>query len=759
VKALWRGVALSVLAAASAHAASKVVQYGPRPAWANAPPMPTSAPTPPAAPLRVQYFDTQVRLGGGAEGAQAYTAYRLKVLKPEALAIGNVSAMWNPSTDDFTVHSLKIIRDGATIDVLSQQKFRVIERESQLDQATLDGNLTATLQIPGLQVGDELEFAATTRHVDAAFGNRFGGGLQLPVTSGPGDYRVRITWPKGEAVRWKASVDLGVVTPHAEGDQVGLEIELQDPGAVVPTEGAPERYNLRRNLLVTEFSSWGEVSHELAPLFDQAAQLAPNSPIKAEAAKIAATSTDPAVRAEAALRLVQERIRYVFVGLDGGGYRPAKADQTWARKFGDCKAKTVLLLALLRELGIEAEPVLVNSKGGDVVGEMLPSPAAFDHVVVRARIKSRTYWLDGTRIADRRLNAASAPTSRFALAVRTGAADLEKLTPQPPMFPLSSEVLEIDASAGLDKPAKARAEQVMRGDEARQVASQLSLMSKEEAERAIKALWGKGALIDPEAAAWRFDDVTGALIFTVTGVAKPKWEGDSKAGHSLDIYSAGFTPPNELERPKDEDQAAPWITDFPNFKRWTTIIHLPPAVKGRAWDHSALAVDTKLGGVAYWREAELANNVMRTTMSRRTYSPEITADEAREISKRLPTFDNAISQVFEVPADQARVPKQVKVDAARADMDAKLALAEPIDRDDDLAELDEAIREKPEDRYLFLRRAALLRKSGRLDEAHADLDEAWRIDPLDAVVLKARAAFENASVKPGAAVQRSELTN
>ena len=31
----------------------------------------------------------------------------------------------------------------------------------------------------------------------------------------------------------------------------------------------------------------------------------------------------------------------VYVGLDGGNYRPAAADDTWHRRFGDCKAKTV----------------------------------------------------------------------------------------------------------------------------------------------------------------------------------------------------------------------------------------------------------------------------------------------------------------------------------------------------------------------------------------------------------------------------------
>src|SRR3546814_9438682 len=52
---------------------------------------------------------------------------------------------------------------------------------------------------------------------------------------------------------------------------------------------------------------------------------------------------------------------------------------------------------LLARLGIEAEAVLANNSGGDDgLDERLPNPGMFDHVLVRARIDGKTYWLDGT---------------------------------------------------------------------------------------------------------------------------------------------------------------------------------------------------------------------------------------------------------------------------------------------------------------------------------------------------------------------------
>jgi len=133
-----------------------------------------------------------------------------------------------------------------------------------------------------------------------------------------------------------------------------------------------------------------------------------------------------------ALALVQEQIRYLFLGMDDGGYVPAAADLTWSRRFGDCKGKTALLLALLRELKVEAEPALVNLGGGDGMNERLPSVAAFNHVIVRATIDGQVYWLDGTRTGDRAgIDELRPPPHRWALPVRARGAELEEIKVPP----------------------------------------------------------------------------------------------------------------------------------------------------------------------------------------------------------------------------------------------------------------------------------------------------------------------------------------
>ncbi|MBL0115688.1 MAG: DUF3857 domain-containing protein [Sphingomonadales bacterium] len=639
-------------------AGTRDVQYAQAPTWVLPPPTPTLNAAPEGGPFRVTYNDTQVRFTD--KGTETYSAYRLKILAPEALDAGKISLTWNPDGGEATVHLINIIRDDKRIDVLATDKFLVIQREEGLEASMLDGQLTATMQIPGLRVGDEIEFAITIRQRDKTLGNHFFGAGQLPISELPGSFRIRVNWPQERPVKWEATPDLVGLKAATNSGRVELAYELRDPKSAVFTDGAPPRFNVRRYLEYSDFSSWSEVSQKFWPLFDEASRLSAGSPVLAEAAKIAAATQDPAERAMAALKLVESQVRYVYVGLDAGNYRPAPADETWNRRFGDCKAKTALLLALLRELGVPAEAMLVNTVANDGMNERLPTPAVFNHVLVRIRIGSQSYWLDGTGLGDQYLNLLPRPAYRWALPVRPELVELEPIVAVPPPVPQFVTVLDIDASSGFDRAAKISAQNILRGDGVYQLRTKLAGMSTADAERALKGYWKENAsFVDPETVSWRYSNKQAALVISLVGTGKLDWEVDDDGRHTLTIMGAGFYAPDSLKRPAEQDQSAPWVTDFPRFKCWATTVRLPAAKPTRIWDYQADPVDVRLGGVAYWRDASLANGTITTVMSRRVYKPEISAKEARLLNGSIETFDNNMSQVFETPSKEGKFKNSV----------------------------------------------------------------------------------------------------
>jgi transglutaminase-like putative cysteine protease len=129
-----------------------------------------------------------------------------------------------------------------------------------------------------------------------------------------------------------------------------------------------------------------------------------------------------------AMRLVQDTIRYVSLSMGRGSYIPRSPGTVIASGFGDCKDKALLLASSLRRLGVQADPALTDLDDGLALGDMLPTIRAFDHVIVKATIKSQTYWIDATNyLQGGRAENLVAPDYGFALPVIAGKAQMERM--------------------------------------------------------------------------------------------------------------------------------------------------------------------------------------------------------------------------------------------------------------------------------------------------------------------------------------------
>ena len=506
-------VAAALLANGVTRAADKP-SVGPPPSWVlplSKPPEPSKAAA--GAAVAVLLQDVQVRFDEA--GWSQFTEYQAKVQTAQGLAaLGTLSFGWEPATDSVIVHRLRILRGDRVIDLIPKDgAFTILRRETQLESAaTLTGVLTAVVQPEGLQVGDIIDVAATTRRDDPIFKGRIDGGLGGLDGAPLSRLRLRALWPKRESVQWRALEGMPEPKLTERDGYVEALVDARDLTPLVKPDGAPPRYRRGRELDVSNYATWADAAAVLAPLFTQAERLKPASPVAAQAAAIAARTKDPAARASAALALVQEQVRYVAQAMGAAGYTPATADQTWERRFGDCKGKTVLLIALLKALGVTAEPALVSSTQGDGLDARLPAISPFDHVIVRATVAGRDYWLDGTRTGDRDLAAVSTPAFGFVLPLRDSGATLVKLQPEPAKAPLVRTALRIDASKGIQAPAPIHGQAVFRGDGATALQLQLANLTPDDLDRTLRAYW-RG----------QYDFVTPTKVSATPPPAKSDW--------------------------------------------------------------------------------------------------------------------------------------------------------------------------------------------------------------------------------------------
>lgn len=630
----------------SAYAENNQIKQGPAPVWVT-PSALMPLPTDPSGLVFVRRQDVLVHLG--PSGQEQYLGYRIKILHANALQIGNVAISWNPASGTPTVHVVKIYRDGSTIDVLQAASFEIIRREDQLEAARLNGTLTGVLRVPDLRVGDELEVGLTIPMGDPSLAAHEAGLLMLGPDPAPGRYRLGLHWEKGFEPGLKITPDIASIALRREGQ---VEFRFDNPAILTPPKDAPARFQWQRTIEYSDFLDWPAVSRHFAPLYGKAATLASNSPLKGEASRIADAHKDALGRAEAALKLVQQDVRYIYVGLNGGNLTPATADETWQRRYGDCKGKTALLLALLAQMGIEAEPVLVNSSGtDDGLDERLPSPGMFDHVLVRARIDGVQYWLDGTMPPVVAPSLQPTLPYKWVLPLTLQGGSIEHLSWEPPKRPDQITMYEIDARAGFDQPAKVINTSITRGVDGLQQQVQLSGVASSQMLSAFRQKLIGNSWQTIDGVEWRYDQKAEASVLKISGTMKIDWDDDGDGARSFALPGGGFNPPDRRGRSTEQQQDAPFYNK-PEFDCQVTTMRLPSSTRSRQWA-SKPGYDIHIFGKHYYRALSLRDGAIRMVRGLRVEREEIDAATAQRDNGRITAFDNSMAWIFYNPVGQA----------------------------------------------------------------------------------------------------------
>lgn len=381
------------------------------PAWVVPVAMPSSVQPAGAAPLHMVMQDQQVWFHGGT--TSFYQRRVLRIDQPEGIqGMARLSVQWRPETDRLTIHTFRLTRGNRSNDLLPSVQEVLAHKGSNLGGLRVDGQRSLGLPIAGMAVGDVVEIAWTIDRTEPLLG----GHHEVSLDAGSFGVIDRLAL----AARWDDARPMGVLASN-------LPAALQRaPGKVAMITDALAESKAARVLELSDFAQWADVAGVMTPLFDAARRVGPDSPLRGQIADIRAATSDPMAQAAMALTIARRDVRYLYVGLGQGNLKPMPADQVWLRGFADCKGKTALLLGLLDGLGIKAEAALVSTQEGEAMDRRLPSVTGFDHVIVRAQLAGRIYWLDPTAemaAKDGAIDLAAMPVPRYgwALPLRIGA--------------------------------------------------------------------------------------------------------------------------------------------------------------------------------------------------------------------------------------------------------------------------------------------------------------------------------------------------
>ncbi|MET3978195.1 transglutaminase-like putative cysteine protease [Mucilaginibacter sp. UYP25] len=93
---------------------------------------------------------------------------------------------------------------------------------------------------------------------------------------------------------------------------------------------------------------------------------------------------------------MQQSMRYVSVQLGIGGMKPFTADFVDQKKYGDCKALSNYMYALLKAVDIPSNYAVINAGNNEEPAELAFARNSFNHAILCVPLKGDTIWLECT---------------------------------------------------------------------------------------------------------------------------------------------------------------------------------------------------------------------------------------------------------------------------------------------------------------------------------------------------------------------------
>lgn len=450
-------------------------------------------------PVVVRLTETQVWVG--PTPAVLYNR-AIQVNDSSALGtIGQFALDYFAAYQKLLLHRVVVIRDGRMIDHTHTVNARALQRETAIDSGMLGGATSMQLLLEDVRIGDTLWVTYTVEGENPVLGKLWSGDFAWG-SSAPVELRLlTVLHPVTRALHWRQLGDFrtDLILPKIErvGDIERLRFEGRAIEAVEGEPSIPSDFLPGRMLQFSEYRDWHEVATWVEGLFPKNKP----SPALATLAQQFAKEADPASRAAAALRWVQQEVRYFSVSIGENSHRPQTPDVVLKRRYGDCKDKSYLLISLLSELGIEARPVLLSATAPKLPARVLASPLWFNHVVVQIRIDGRDYYVDPTSARQPEplaLIPGVAPGGA-ALVVERGATALITLPPRGDTLP-HHELVQHIAVTDFDGAATMETQNIFRGSYADHARTRYPIMSVTEQKKTMLASYEKRypgiALID-----------------------------------------------------------------------------------------------------------------------------------------------------------------------------------------------------------------------------------------------------------------------
>ncbi|MBI5472451.1 MAG: DUF3857 domain-containing protein [Ignavibacteriae bacterium] len=480
----------------------------------------------------------------------------------------------DPSYEQLTLHTLDLIRAGRRQNRLNTSKFKTLQRETSLDRRLYDGRLTVLTFLEDVRVGDIIEFSYTLKGSNPIFHGKFTRIVWLEWSQPVTHLQFRILSREERTLHFKnrsTSVKPSI-SVHDHLREYRWELDTI-PGKPYES-GVPGWFDMYAAIEISEYASWSEVAAWGSEVYAYSSGL--SLPMRKKVSEWEQRFSSVDKRVTAAVRFVQDEIRYLGMEIGESSHKPSPPDQVFRRRFGDCKDKSLLLCTLLKAMGVEAFPVLVDTDLRLAVRHRLPSPTVFDHVIAGAVVNDTTYWLDATYSHQRStLQHTFIPDYGYGLPLAPGTKELAPIV-QPPNNDLLVDIAEYYSITDFEKPAELLVITKFYHQKADAARSDFADVSRPAMEKRYQGFYGTQYPEVVVSAPLRVEDIDSLNLVQTTEYYKIPhfWARMTDSTRLKAGFYAQYTR-DLLHKPDVSSRLAPYGISHPTYTRHTIDIKLP----------------------------------------------------------------------------------------------------------------------------------------------------------------------------------------
>ncbi|PXY03185.1 hypothetical protein DF185_03630 [Marinifilum breve] len=298
---------------------------------------------------------------------------------------------FDPSYEELCINTIKIYRNGKIINKLNRDKIELMRNEKNVERYIYDGSYSAVCILEDVQVGDILEYEYTLKGANPIFKNHFYNYHSQAFSSRIQHMYYQMLLP--EHKKYQVKNLFGGVAPiqSTKNGMQSISWNLKNVAPIFTDEDSPSWYDAYPASEISSFQDWKEVRSFMQDLY----------PMNVVCPKIKDFISKKKIRANEEgviqiIRFVQDEIRYLAMSNGVNSHKPHHPEKVFEQRFGDCKDKSYLLSYMLKEVGVMAWPAIVNTNAKRYVDRYVPSPFAFNHVIVKINWKGKNYWVDPT---------------------------------------------------------------------------------------------------------------------------------------------------------------------------------------------------------------------------------------------------------------------------------------------------------------------------------------------------------------------------